>query len=120
MDEVEAKLAEEFGLNPDGLKWGVDTSVTIERLWRALVSERRKSESTQHKEWVSVDERLPKLAANPYKTRDYFLLADRKGRMSIGYLYTNHPQGWRMAKAIGEVTHWQPLPAPPDTSKGEK
>jgi hypothetical protein len=124
MDEVEKKLAEELGLKAEehygltrykNMEW--PTCLTFESdhpLWRALVSERRKSESTQHKEWVSVEDRLPE---------DDGLILIWNGVNVIFGRYESYPKGKRFSYAGGgEVlrpTHWQALPAPPDTSKGQ-
>ena len=47
--------------------------------------------------------------------REYLLVVDAKGRMSIAYCYNSSTGeiGWTMAKPIGAVTHWMPLPPPP-------
>jgi hypothetical protein len=67
-------------------------------------------------EWISIDDRLPDFL-EPWDKRDkpkpYVLAVDAKGRMSVAYRYSNHPQAWTMAKPIGTVTHWMPLPEPP-------
>lgn len=66
----------------------------------------------QQQGWVRVEEGLPEhwdwRGPKPYQ-----LVCDATGRMSVAFLREHHPQAWTMAKPIGPVTHWRPLPAPP-------
>jgi hypothetical protein len=118
-DEVEKKLAEELGFAPEtiGALDRMGGTLYSGKLWRALVSERRKSESTQHKEWVSVEE--------PPNHRDKVIVWFTGGGEDDSPIrfgrYVHSLGEWRLegsnSKWNDRITHWQPLPAPPDTSK---
>jgi hypothetical protein len=94
------------------------------RLRRALAAEGRKSESTQHKEWVSVSERLPNQSGEYWVSLKISIPVGEDFQYSRRQdtAYFRVPQGWRLPHygrdVDAYVTHWQPLPAPPDTSKG--
>lgn len=55
------------------------------------------------------------LPGQSYKEKPYVLVVDAKGRMSIAYAHrlSKGELHWAMAKPIGEVTNWMPLPTPP-------
>jgi len=67
-------------------------------------------------DWISIDDRLPECreAWETAKAKPYVLAVDAKGRMTVAYRSGQHPQQWTMAKPIGTVTHWMPLPEPPN------
>jgi len=66
-------------------------------------------------DWISVEERLPVAmvftSGQGWSERIDVLFCDAKGRMSVGY---NRDGNFTMAKPIGIVTHWMPLPNPPE------
>jgi hypothetical protein len=62
-------------------------------------------------QWVSVDERLP----DPYQQ---VIINRQKAGQSISNGYLDTDKSWYLAVPngeylIGDVTHWQPLPSPP-------
>lgn len=68
--------------------------------------------------WLPIGTDQPPLS-DLGRTKNYILAVDSKGRMSVAYAY-RHSAGmiqWVMAKPIGEVTHWMPLPVPPITAQ---
>lgn len=82
-----------------------------------------KQEDTGGQGWISTDERLP-------KNKDLVLLSLAEPyydcRIHLGYRWLTGNGGHAMYQiqnlsAVGEdeVTHWQPLPAPPVAQKGE-
>jgi hypothetical protein len=91
-----------------------DEEVVLEAL------ECRKSESTQYKEWVSVEERMPGPG------NDVIVFAPLYSDSGVTVSSTRLIEGielWELAEDVGDdghVTHWRELPAPPDTTKGEK
>ena len=65
-------------------------------------------------EWISVDEQLPDRAVGVlvWGTADYRGL----WHVDIGQWFGDH---WRLGLAnvnTGQVTHWQPLPPPPEAT----
>ena len=67
-------------------------------------------------EWIDVKDRVPEKQVATYgdfKVKPYVLVCDSKSRMSIAYpvRYATGEIRWTMAKPIGGVTHWMPLPA---------
>lgn len=64
--------------------------------------------------WISVNDKLPQasefICAKGWTERIDVLFCDAKGRMSVGY---NREGQLVMAKPIGKITHWMPLPEPP-------
>jgi hypothetical protein len=66
--------------------------------------------------WISVEDRLPEKLG-------FYIVARRYGQVHNGYFDEN---GWRLftdsgMPAYSDVTHWQPLPAPPiDQQKKEE
>ena len=81
---------------------------------------------TPPNEWVSVDERLPE------EKEMCLLYTPRDGIMCVGFYDGDdnweHKHRWKLVTAMRssqtltkKVTHWMPLPAPPDSQKkGEK
>ena len=68
---------------------------------------------TQPNEWVSVEERLPE------EKQRVIVRCERVGT-SVGWILWGN---WMtdIGPGAGKVTHWMPLPAPPDSQKkGEK
>lgn len=68
---------------------------------------------TQPNEWVSVEERLPE------EKQRVIVRCERVGT-SVGWILWSN---WMtdIGPGAGKVTHWMPLPAPPDSQKkGEK
>lgn len=63
-------------------------------------------------EWVSIDERLPAI--------DQYVLVARSRCVHVGVYtssYEGNPLHWETdgeGFAIVDVTHWMPLPAPPE------
>jgi hypothetical protein len=71
-------------------------------------------------EWISVeDRRLPVrtfTTGQGWSAQTYVLVVDNKGRMAVAW-FTDHSCGKPQVvsgKAIGAVTHWMPLPDPPE------
>lgn len=68
--------------------------------------------------WISVEDRLPKIGQKGYSESVivYFLseLDDTKGRATAAFCY----DGWHIAGLFCDekvkVTHWMPLPKPPE------
>lgn len=61
--------------------------------------------------WISVEERLPEV------NKDVWCYSNRNGGyMFIGYI-GYRTRGWMEDGTlhIGDVTHWMPLPPPPNT-----
>lgn len=59
--------------------------------------------------WISVKDRLPEDAD------EYLIVVD--GKTYFGFYSTAFDEWWRDNQVVYGVTHWQPLPAPPeDTS----
>ena len=70
--------------------------------------------------WRDVKSNEPPLqewkSGQGWSEKQYVLAVDAKGRMSIAYAYRHSANTviWTMAKPIGAVTHWMPLPEPPN------
>ena len=62
-------------------------------------------------EWISVDERLP-------DENGRFLTVDKKGDMMVCY-WEKHFGWFAMVCNKNAITHWMPLPEPPDMKGGE-
>ena len=60
---------------------------------------------TPPNEWVSVEERLPEMHKDVLALYTY-------GKIMISW--RNSDDLWLLEKLYGPVTHWMPLPAPPD------
>ncbi len=82
-------------------------------------------------EWIPVTERLPEIVEtknayrNTYKKSGRVLCAclqaDGKQLVKEGYMYffnDNPKPNWSIPGTIHSVTHWMPLPAPPEAEKG--
>lgn len=65
---------------------------------------------TQPNEWISVEDRLP-----PNKTR--CLVVDMNGLYAPNYYLSVYNKGFYVGNSF--VTHWMPLPAPPDSRPPE-
>ena len=66
--------------------------------------------------WVPVSVTPPLCETGRFQNdKPYVLAIDTKNRMSVGYCWkaSKGEICWTFAKAIGEVTHWMPLPPPP-------
>jgi hypothetical protein len=56
-------------------------------------------------EWISIDDRLPKIA------EDVIVFSDNKFQIDIGFRMNNK---WHSDRGeLPTVTHWMPLPNPP-------
>lgn len=69
---------------------------------------------TKNGDWYdALVDQLP-FAIDPSKPV-YVLVVDGQNRMAVAYLKNlgNHRHKWVSAKPIGIVTHWMPLPMPP-------
>ena len=68
-------------------------------------------------EWISVNDRLPEVEQ---KVIGIGLYKGKQTRADV--LYYDGPEGWwdtlRHIKVTGEVTHWMPIPEPPQTPTG--
>ena len=63
-------------------------------------------ELLKEREWISVKDEMP-----PEMEMVLCLQAD--GDYTVGYLYDTEENGWN-TQVYGTVTHWMPLPAPPE------
>jgi hypothetical protein len=57
--------------------------------------------------WIPVDERLPELGVD-------VLVLQRSGECEVAWR-RGHDGNWSAYSALGEITHWMPLPKPPET-----
>lgn len=68
-------------------------------------------------EWRKVDAVEPPLNQAPVQSKSatYVLVVDAKARMAVAYFYrySTGELGMVSGKAIGQPTHWMPLPDPP-------
>jgi len=75
-------------------------------------------------EWVSVEDRLPEVGSERY------LILCKGGNRRLSYYWWNDGQrdvsDWQRVEGRGsvtdygyEVTHWQPLPPPPESTQQE-
>ena len=77
-------------------------------------------------EWISVVERKPPTSVftpgQGQSPQVYVLVCDTKARMAVAWFYGYQNGSVRCVsgKAIGEVTHWMPLPSPPSAEKEER
>lgn len=70
---------------------------------------------TQPNEWVSVVERLPEEEIAPGRRQVTVLVCSKAGRVSSASRVWWPDRGWRWSKMMNNyVTHWMPLPTPPD------
>lgn len=60
--------------------------------------------------WINVRTKPPKIGKEVFV---YYT----SGTMGKDTLY---PFGWLKSMAFGDVTHWRPLPKPPETKDGER
>lgn len=60
--------------------------------------------------WISVEDKLPRCA-------EKVLVYHMNGKIDIDMM---SPIGWLRSIAFGEITHWMPLPEPPEMKEGEK
>jgi len=71
-------------------------------------------------EWIAIESEEPAIYEDIglNQPAPYVLAVDAEGRMSVGYVRArysrNHGLWWVFAKPIGAVTHWMPLPDPPE------
>lgn len=67
--------------------------------------------------WISVNDRLPEPEVGPHDHKDY-IVAYASGEVGVGY-YLDY--GARIGHAWGPdhgpVTHWMPLPEPPNVKR---
>jgi hypothetical protein len=60
-------------------------------------------------EWISIDDRLPKIA------EDVIVFSDDKFQIDIGFFMNNK---WHSDRGeLPTVTHWMPLPKPPEETE---
>lgn len=70
---------------------------------------------TPPNEWVSVVERLPEEEIAPGRRQVTVLVCSKAGRVSSASRVWWLDRGWRWSKMMNNyVTHWMPLPTPPD------
>ena len=70
---------------------------------------------TPPNEWVSVVERLPEEEIAPGRRQVTVLVCSKAGRVSSASRVWWPDRGWRWSKMMNNyVTHWMPLPTPPD------
>lgn len=79
---------------------------------------------TPSNEWVSVEDRLPEDYAPARRKQITVLVCSKAGRVSTAsrvykpereYCGKVYPARWRWSKLMNNyVTHWMPMPAPPD------
>ena len=74
----------------------------------ALIREAADRLDTMHREWVSVDDMLPEMHKNVLALYTY-------GKIMISW--RNSDDSWLLEKLYGPVTHWMPLPAPPERTE---
>lgn len=84
---------------------------------------------TQPNEWVSVEERLPEDDAPAGRKQITVLVCSKAKKVLVAsriyeperdYNGKVYPARWRWSKLMNNyVTHWMPLPAPPDRSPPE-
>lgn len=83
-------------------------------LWKQLVSARQElAEVKAERSWISVKDRLPELTMPPH---DVLVYHDLNCGMFIDRAWYSHEKDkWRSAVGMNlNVTHWMPLPAPPE------
>ena len=84
---------------------------------------------TPQNEWVSVEERLPENDAPVGRKQITVLVCSKAKKVSVAsriyepereYRGKVYPARWRWSKLMNKyVTHWMPLPAPPDSCQPE-
>jgi hypothetical protein len=70
--------------------------------------------------WIPVTERLPEDGVPVAIVADRGRTPDNRGVVAAGELYHGcwyHTLPGLVVRQIADVTHWMPLPAPPETSK---
>jgi len=79
--------------------------------WASTEEEAITAWNTRADGWISVEDRLPKL---PTRTYDWFLVVVSDGLESDITIATYSTEtSWSRTN----ITHWRPLPKPPDTGK---
>jgi hypothetical protein len=89
--------------------WLSPTAIAKSKMWNT------RAPIAQAQGWLNLKTTTPPLLDAHGATKPYVLAVDSKGRMTVAYAY-QHPTGeieWIMAKPVGVVTHWMPLPQPP-------
>jgi hypothetical protein len=75
-------------------------------------------------DWIPVEERLPEDGVPVAVVADRGRTPDNRGVVAAGELYRGcwyHTLPGLITRQIADVTHWMPLPPPPDcTEAGEK
>lgn len=61
--------------------------------------------------WISVEERMPENKGHDFS--DKVLIIDKFKNISVGR-YDYMKPAWHVTHAYSGITHWQPLPTPPE------
>lgn len=99
-----------FESMPDSMIAGMlmHISSEVHHSHRALIDEARRRLALSHeRRWIPVDERLPELGVD-------VLVLQRSGECEVAWR-RGHDGNWSAYSALGEITHWMPLPEPPET-----
>ena len=98
-----------------------DGDPEAERLALAALRAQQELESKPLNGWISVKDRLPE-PKHEFDARNWYLVALSNGVVKeLAYEFNNNSvfgYGWR--ETAYPVTHWQPMPEPPQTERMEQ
>lgn len=116
MDEGETGDEQRFSLND----FIYDFEDRINKLRQSLQSSKPQSATLVSDGWVDVKDRLPE-CNEKFGESDYVLAIDEYGAQVVVW-FTNKSNDWKVAHSRASslpiiITHWQPLPSPPQTQQ---
>lgn len=85
-----------------------DADLSLQRLWASLAWQAQAAKAQAVPEWISVEDKLPEIGVY------VMVFLEKQGHNPTTY---NFCQYTKFGFHLSNVTHWAPLPEPPETQE---